>query len=52
MYKLVDWMNNRLTDKDGNAIEFETFECGWEYIYSCGLYEEDDYQELYIVKDN
>ena len=46
---LKDWADNRLTDRKGKTLEFKTFEDGWEYIY--GNYEEDEFEELFIVTE-
>ena len=45
---LQDWAGNRLTDRKGMLIEFESFEDGWGYIYE--NYEEDEYEELFIIE--
>jgi len=45
-YILQDWAGNRLTDRQGNSIDFESFEDGWDYILE--NYEEDDFSDLFI----
>ena len=43
-YEIQDWAGNRLTAHG----EFKTFDDGWDYIYE--KFEEDDFQDLYVVE--
>lgn len=49
-YALLDWANNRLTDKKGHELTFNSFEDGWNYIYL--NYQEEDFEELYVEELN
>ena len=44
---LFDWANNRLTDKSGHLLSFNSFDDGWCYI--CENYDEEEYEELFIM---
>jgi len=46
-YILQDWAGNRLTDRQGLPLDFESFDDGWAYIQE--HYEQEDFQELFVV---
>ncbi len=47
---LIDWANNRLTDFEGNDLEFSSFEEGWDYIFE--NYSEELYSDLFIIDED
>jgi len=46
-YIIEDWAGNRITDRKGYDMSFDTFEDGWSYIYE--QYPEDTWEEFYVL---